>query len=193
MAGADEAVTETMSAQSLAELAIGLSHTRGNIGVAFTYNEPFISYEYIMDVSPLLHEAGLFSVVVTNGCILPEVAELVLPHIDALNIDLKAFTDGFYQKNKGDLETVKTFIMMAAETSHVELTTLVVPGENDSPEEMDALSTWVASVNPDIPLHVTRFFPRYQAIRYEQTDVGVLRKLVDIAREHLTYVEAGNV
>ena len=93
----------------------------------------------------------------TNGCIDPDILEELLPDLDALNIDLKGFTDRYYQKLGGDLETVKRFIRRAQSSCHIELTTLIVPGENDTEDEMEHLASWVRSVNPSIPLHVTRF------------------------------------
>ena len=100
------------------------------------------------------------NVVVTNGSITLPCLEQVLPYIDAFNIDLKGFTQEWYKKLGGDLDIVLDFIRAAVKSSHVELTTLIVPGENDSPDEMRELSKWVASVDRRIPLHITRFFPR---------------------------------
>ncbi len=134
----------------------------GNIGVAFTYNEPTINAEYILDCFRIFREAGLFNVLVTNGSVTGEALAELLPLTDAMNIDLKGFSAGFYKKIGGDLETVKETIKLSNERCHVEVTTLIIPGENDSPEEIEALSRWLSSVSPGIPLHLTRFFPRYK-------------------------------
>jgi pyruvate formate lyase activating enzyme len=117
----------------------------------------------------------------------------VLPYIDAFNIDLKGFTEEYYKKLGGDLETVKTFIKLAAESAHVELTTLIVPGENDSPEEIAREAAWIASVDEEIPLHLTRFFPRYKYEDRKPTDVDRMRELAAVARKSLGTVMLGNV
>jgi pyruvate formate lyase activating enzyme len=164
----------------------------GNIGIAYTYNEPLVGLEYVRDCSKLAAEKGLKNVVVTNGYINEEPLKKLLPNIDAMNIDLKGFTEEFYSKISGHLEPVKKAIAIAAECCHVEVTTLIIPGENDSPEEMRNLSEWLAGVDENIPLHVTRFFPRYMMTDRNATDVGSLYSLAYIAREKLKYVYEGN-
>lgn len=165
---------------------------RGSIGVAYTYNEPLVGYEYVRDCAALVHEAGLANVLVTNGTVEAQPWCELLPLLDAVNIDLKGFTEGWYRRLGGDLETVKRSIALAADTCHVEVTTLIVPGENDSADEMRALSGWLASVNPDIPLHVSRFFPRHRMTDRPPTPVDTVYRLADIARENLRYVYTGN-
>lgn len=113
---------------------------RGNIGIAYTYNEPLVGYEFVYDCAKLAAARGLKNVVVTNGCICHTPLVLLLPYIDAINIDLKAFTEDFYSRMGGDLETVKQTIATAARSCHVEVTTLIIPNENDSEAEMRALS-----------------------------------------------------
>ena len=132
------------------------------------------------------------NVLVTNGCARLPVLEELLPWIDAMNIDLKGFTEVYYRKLGGDLETVKCFIARAAQDCHVELTTLIVPGENDSLEEMKREAQWIASVDPEIPLHVTRFFPRYRMNDRDATAVEAVYQLRDTAAEYLRYVYTGN-
>ena len=169
---------------------------RGNIGVAFTYNEPTVCYEYVLDTSKLLKKRALKSVLVTNGCVEERIAKEILPYIDALNIDLKCFDRETYTKTLGgDLSTVMRFIEMAAESCHVELTTLLVPGMNDTEAEMRSISAWIASLphGNEIPLHITRFFPRYRMRDREATDRRKVMKLTDIAKEKLTYVYPGNL
>jgi len=192
MAGGDMINTEYVTPEKLVSMAKSLIN-RGNIGIAYTYNEPMISFEYVMECSRLARENRLKNVVVTNGYICEEPLTKLLPYIDAMNIDLKAFTDEFYKKIKGDLETVKTTISTAAKQCHVEVTTLIIPGENDGDDEMIELSSWLASVNPDIPLHITRFFPRWRMLDKEATPVGTIYRLADIAREKLHYVYEGNI
>lgn len=165
---------------------------RGNIGLAYTYNEPLIGYEYVRDCAALVHEAGMLNVLVTNGTIEDGPWRELLPLIDGVNIDLKGFTEEYYHRLGGDLETVKHSIILAAGNCHVEVTTLIVPGENDIEGEMRSLSTWLASVNPEIPLHVSRFFPRYHMTGRPPTPVDKVYRLAQVAREKLRYVYTGN-
>ena len=165
---------------------------RGNIGVAYTYNEPLVGYEYVRDCAGLVHRAGMVNVLVTNGTIEAKPWQALLPLLDAVNIDLKGFTQGWYRTLGGDLETVKRSIALAAQSCHVEVTTLVVPGENDSEQEMESLARWLASVSPEIPLHVSRFFPRHQMQDRPPTPVDTVYHLADVAREQLRYVYTGN-
>ena len=118
--------------------------------------------------------------------------EELLPYIDAMNIDLKGFSEAYYRKLGGDLETVKRFILRASENCHIELTTLIVPGENDSEEEMEKEAKWIASVDPQIVLHVTRFFPRYRMTDRQAADVEQIYRLRDTAGRYLKNVYTGN-
>ena len=170
----------------------------GNIGLAFTYNEPLIGYEFVRDTAKLAKESGLQNVLVTNGTATQKVLKEILPYIDAMNIDLKAFTDRFYSDFiGGDFQMVKDFITTAACTCHVELTTLIIPGENDSEQEMRELSEWVSALekqsNKTIPLHITRFFPSFRLTNKEPTPVNTILRLVDIAKENLEFVFPGNI
>lgn len=175
--------------EALLEKALGI---RGNIGVAFTYNEPLIGYEYIRDCAALLKKNGLKTVLVTNGYINEAPMEKLLPDIDAMNIDLKAFTENYYQTLKGHLEPVKRTIELCAPRCHVEVTTLIVPGQNDSEDEMCRLSNWLASLNNNIPLHISRFFPRYHMTDTQATPVDRIKRLAQIAREVVENVYTGN-
>ena len=184
-----------LSPEELTQIAVN-TKPKGNIGVAFTYNEPLIGYEYILDTSKLVRAAGLKTVLVTNGCVTAETADMVLPYTDALNIDLKSFDEDVYGHTLGgDLNAVKEFIKKAAATCHVEITTLIVPGMNDSEDEMIRISEWIASLQngEDIPLHITRFFPRHRMTDREPTDVGLILELTKIASERLKYVYPGNI
>jgi pyruvate formate lyase activating enzyme len=165
-----------------------------NLGVAFTYNEPLVSPEYILDAAPALHAAGLSVVLVTNAMINEAPFADILAHTDAMNIDLKCFSEDLYVRCGGRLDVVTRNIKAAAEAGcHVELTTLIVPGENDSEEEMRAEAEWIASIDPDIPLHITRFFPRHRMSGGEPTPVGVVELLVDVAGRYLRFVCSGNL
>lgn len=166
--------------------------SRGNIGVAYTYNEPLVGYEYVRDCAALVREAGMVNVLVTNGTVEEGPWRALLPLLDAVNIDLKGFTEKWYRTLGGDLETVKRSVVLAAQNCHVEITTLIVPGENDREEEMRALSGWLASVSPDIPLHVSRFFPRHHMTDRPPTPVETVYRLADVARKKLQFVYTGN-
>ena len=171
---------------------------QGNIGIAFTYNEPLIGYEFIRDTAKLSKEAGMQNVLVTNGTATLDTLNQILSYIDAMNIDLKAFTNSFYKNFiDGDFQMVKDFITTAVQSCHVELTTLIIPGENDNPQEMRELTTWVAGLekqyNKKIPLHITRVFPTFKLTDREPTSVTTIMNLVEIAKENLEFVFPGNV
>ncbi len=189
--------TEIYTPKEIVKSALEL-RDRGNIGVAFTYNEPLIGYEFVRDTAKLSKEAGMENVLVTNGTATQKVLDEILPYIDAMNIDLKAFTDRFYKDFiDGDFQMVKDFITSAVQSCHVELTTLIIPGENDSKQEMRKLSGWVATLekahNKKIPLHITRFFPRFKLTDKEPTPVSTIFQLVEVAKEKLEFVFPGNI
>ncbi len=186
---------EKVSPVQLADLAFMWKEqkTAGNIGIAYTYNEPLVGWEFVRDTARMVREYGMQNVLVTNGTATLEVLEELLPWIDAMNIDLKGFREEYYRKIGGDLETVKAFIARAVESCHVELTTLIVPGENDSLEDMEAQAKWIAGLCPAVPLHITRFFPRYHMKDKEATDVEQLYRLQRTAGKYLEKVYVGNV
>lgn len=190
MAGA-EFPARDYSPEALVQLALAL-RPRGNLGLAYTYNEPLVGYEFVRDCAAMVREAGMFNVLVTNGTIEEAPWRALLPLIDAVNIDLKGFTEAWYRRLGGDLETVKRSIALAAEACHLEVTTLVVPGCNDGEDELRALSGWLASLSPDIPLHISRFFPRHRMNDLPPTPVDTVYRLAAVARERLRYVYTGN-
>lgn len=189
-----------MSPEELAGMA-RMYKNQGNIGVAFTYNEPLIGYEYVRDTARLVHDRGMKNVLVTNGMASLDVLNELIPHIDAMNIDLKSFTDYFYDELiLGNRKMVMNFIKEAVKHCHVELTTLIIPRENDTVREMELLSSWIASLEDvyggksgkDIPLHISRFFPRFNMTDREPTSVDLVYKLADVARKELKNVFTGN-
>lgn len=186
---------EQISPRQLADLALIWKEQKraGNIGVAFTYNEPLVGWEFVRDTARLVREYGMCNVLVTNGTASLAVLEELLPFIDAMNIDLKGFREEYYQKLGGHLETVKAFIVRAQESCHVELTTLIVPEENDSLEDMEAQARWIADLRSTIPLHITRFIPRYRMRDREATEAEQLYRLAGIAEKYLEKVYVGNM
>ena len=192
---------EYISPEDLAETA-RYYRSRGNIGLAFTYNEPLIGWEYVRDTAKIVHEMGMKNVLVTNGTAELSILQELAPYVDAMNIDLKGFTDRYYTEVlDGSRKMVMDFIENAVKTCHVELTTLIIPGENDSEAEMNALSAWIAELDggegrqtgQEIPLHISRFFPRFHMTDRAATPVRSVYRLADIARRHLKYVYEGNV
>ena len=181
-----------LTPEKLVEMAVQ-AQGQGSIGVAFTYNEPLLSYEYIMDAAPLLRAAGQKVVLVSNGQIAAGSWQKLLPLIDAVNIDLKAFTDEAYKWMGGDLTVAKTAIAMAVAAGvHTEVTTLVIPGKNDNRKDFAAEAEWLAELSPEIPLHLSRYFPRYKWTA-ESTPLDTLAELQGIARKFLRHVYLGNV
>ena len=183
--------TARVSPEELVSKALACRN-RGNIGIAFTYNEPLVGYEYVRDTSILAREEGLETVVVTNGQIEEGPLNELLPLITAWNIDLKAFTDQAYSKLGGRLDVTMRTIRRVAAVSHLEVTTLVVPGLSDNEEEMREEAAFLASIDPRIPLHLSRYFPCYQ---YDApaTPKEILYRLRDIAKESLERVKLGNI
>jgi len=180
-----------ISPETLVSKAVELV-SEGNIGIAYTYNEPFVGYEYVYDTSVFAKKQDLKNVLVTNGYVNEGPLLALLPYIDAMNIDLKTYNPEFYKKLGGGLEDVKRTISLSIPRCHVEVTTLIVPRENDSEEEMRQISGWLASIDPNTPLHISRFFPRYRMLDRAPTDPAVVYHLADIARESLKYVYTGN-
>ena len=192
--------TEELTPDELVEIA-DRYRSNGNIGIAFTYNEPLVGYEYVRDAAKLSHEKGMLNVLVTNGCAELSVLDEISPYIDAMNIDLKGFTDKYYNDTLGgNRDMVMRFIEKAVTICHVELTTLIIPGENDSEDEMREITSWISDLKrvydnktgADVPLHISRFFPRFKMTDRPATDVAHIYHLADIAREKLKYVYTGN-
>lgn len=178
---------------AISDLVPAARQTRHNVGLAYTYNEPLIWYEFLLDCGAAIREAGLRNVLVTNGYINPEPLSDLLPLIDAVNMDLKSFNDDFYRRIcKGRLKPVLRSAEAFKEHCHLELTYLLVPGENDDPEETEALARWVAeNLGRDTPLHISRFFPRYKWSG-QPTPISALAQAREIAKTHLDHVFVGN-
>lgn len=163
------------------------------LGVAYTYNEPTVWYEFVFDTARLLREHGYHNVLITNGFISSEALKELIPLIDAFNIDIKAFSDNFYRQYcRGMRRPVIKTVEHAAAVSHVEITCLLIPTLNDCPKELELLSDWLAGINPDIPLHFSRYFPQYQ-LDLPPTPLETLQQAREIALRKLRYVYLGNV
>lgn len=165
-----------------------------SFGIAYTYNEPFIWYEFVFDTARIARAEGLKNVLVTNGYVNMEPLEGMLPHIDAMNIDIKSSDEAFYEKVcKGRLAPVLDVIKRSARSCHVELTNLIIPTLNDSQEAITTLVNWIHdNVGPDAPLHFSRYFPCYK-MSLPATPVETLRMAERIAKKKLKYVYLGNV
>lgn len=193
LARGDDRGSESLSAQKLLEL-LQQRERRAQLGVAFTYNEPSVWYEFVLESSRLLHENGFKSVLVSNGMINPAPLAELLPFIHGMNIDVKAFDDSFYQrhcKGKG-LGTVQHTVEEASRRCHVELTYLVIPTLNDSPDEISAFVDWVVSIDKDIPVHFSRYHPQYR-LQLPPTPLQTLERAWEMARQKLSHVYLGNV
>jgi len=177
---------------SLEEI-VRLAKAKGAIGVAYTYTEPLIWFEYVMDTSRLVREAGLKNVLVTNGTINAGPLEEILPLIDAMNVDIKSMDPAFYKKVcRGKLEPVLETVRRSYGRSHVEVTNLVIPGFNDSDEMFEKLTDFLAGLSPLIPLHFSRYHPAYK-MTAPMTPFETLKRAARIASEKLKYVYIGNV
>jgi len=177
--------------EKLLELAQNASN---NIGIAFTYNEPLINPEYILDTAPLFKAHGLKIALVTNGMIRSEPFQALLPYIDTVNIDVKTFDANKYKKLGGNLTTVMNTVETCAHAGiNVEITSLIVPGQNDNAKDMHAQCQWLAKISPDIPLHLSRFFPNYKMTNASPTPIETLEEMAGIAKQYLKYVSIGNV
>lgn len=166
---------------------------RQPLGIAYTYSEPGMWYEFVMDTAREVRRRGYKNVLVTNGYLNEEPLKELLPLIDAMNIDVKSFRDDYYRDHCGGrLSPVLRYVEAAVEYTHVELTYLVVATLNDSDEDMRRFTRWVASLDPAIPVHLSRYFPQHQ-FTLPPTPLPVMGRLREVAREKLHYVYLGNV
>ncbi len=188
---AEENYSEKILPQQLLSIS---KRYKENIGISYTYNEPLINFEFVLETAELFHSQGLKNVLVTNGFIHKQPLLELLPYIDAANIDLKSFNKDFYKKVcDGNLNFVlQTIEIMVAQKKHIELTTLVIPGYNDSEEEIKQIVDYVAFLSKEIPLHFSRYYPNYK-FTAPPTSVEVLIKFYHLAKEKLNYVYLGNV
>ena len=165
--------------------------------IAYTYNEPTVFFEYTYDTARLAHEKGIRNVYVSNGFMSQAALDTIEPYLDAINVDLKAFSDEFYRQQCGArIEPVKRNIATIARETEIwiEITTLLIPGVNDSDEELQAMAEWLAEVEPDMPWHVSAFHPDYQMLDRPPTPPQALARAYEIGkRAGLRHVYVGNV
>ena len=192
--GEDGVSCQSATPVELADLALRVRRERGNLGLAYTYNEPLVGWEFVRDCAREVHARGMLNVLVSNGCAEAAVVEELAPLIDAANVDLKGPSQGYYDWVGGDFAAVcRTIRTLHAARCHVEVTTLIVPGHNDTEDDIEAIAGLVASVSPEIPLHVTRFFPRFRMSGAQPTPAGVVRHLAEVAGRRLRHVVVGNL
>lgn len=188
------APTVAITPAEAVDMALAERIRRRCVGIAFTYSEPLMWYEYVVDTAELARERGLKTVLVTNGYINERPRAILLSRIDALNIDLKSIEPEFYRRQCGaKLDPVLDTITAAHEAGcHVELTNLLIPGLNDGHDRIERLVRWVAGISPDIPLHFSRYFPNHR-FEIEPTPPETVLGACDLARHYLNHVYAGNV
>jgi pyruvate formate lyase activating enzyme len=167
----------------------------GNMGIAYTYNEPTVWYEYMYDIAELAYHKGLKNVMVTNGFINPQPLKELIPFMHAFSVDLKAFTEYFYKHlTSSSLKPVLESLKMIRESGrHLEVTNLLIPDENDNEDDFRKMMEWIRDeLGKDTVLHISRFFPTYKLI-HNATPEKLLLKFYEIARSYLHYVYLGNI
>jgi len=185
--------TRTVSPEALVRAALSAKQS-GNVGLAFTYNEPAVWYEYVREAAELAHARGLLNVLVTNGYIELEPLRALLPAISAMNIDIKGGEAFYREMCGGSREAVlRTLREAYAAGCHVEATLLLVSGRNDNMRAVTETAASIASVSDEIPLHLSRFFPRYRMEDAQPTDAGFIYSAAKAAGAILKYVYTGNI
>lgn len=175
------------------EALVDTARTGGSFGISYTYSEPIVHLEYVLEAAALARQRGLKNVLVSNGYIGREAAGELIELMDAANIDLKSNNAEFYRRELGGgLEEVKSFLAAAAGRLSLEVTTLVIPTRNDSEEEIDGLARFLASLSPEIPYHLSAYYPQYR-YTLPPTPPELLSRLAAVARRHLRYVYLGNL
>lgn len=188
------AVDEIPVSEMTSQTALELARKNRSIGIAYTYNEPLINFEWVRETSEIFQNANLKNVLVTNGYINEPPLKELIPFIDAANVDIKFFNEAVHKRmTNGSLEPVKkTIELLVKNKVHVELTNLIIPGENDKGTEIDQMARWVAGLNKSIPLHFSRYFPSYK-LKTPATEIKTLTDAYNIAKKHLKNVYIGNI
>jgi len=181
--------TRSISPEDLVKTAV----RERSFAIAYTYSEPLVHFEYVMDSAKLARKAGLKNVLVTNGYLNPKPTDELLPFVDAANVDLKAWDPEFYRhETGGKLEEVKRFITEAAGRIHLEVTTLIIPTKNDDPAQIEGIARFIAGLDPGIPLHLSAYHPQHK-YTLPPTPPGTVHRLAEVARKHLKHVYVGNL
>jgi pyruvate formate lyase activating enzyme len=178
------------------EDVVNQAKRNGSKSISYTYTEPTIFFEYAYEISQLAKKEGLFNVFVTNGYMTEEMIQAIHPYLDAANVDLKSFSDDYYKKVcRGRLAPVlKNIELMKRLNIWIEVTTLVLPGQNDSEEELKKIASFLAGIDKSIPWHISRFYPQYKMEELEATPMERLNQAYDIGKNAgLHYVYLGNV
>lgn len=179
-----------LPSDELVDVAKGYNES---VGIAFTYNEPSIWYEYVYETAVKAKDNGLKTVLVSNGFISKEPLIKLLPYIDAMNIDLKSYSNKFYKNIcGGNIDHVLNTIEICNEYCHVEISTLLIENYNTDNEEIEKLSKFLSKINKNIPLHLNRYYPAYK-MNEPPTNIETIKMCADIAKKHLNYVFIGNV
>jgi pyruvate formate lyase activating enzyme len=176
------------------EQVVSTALARGSEGIAYTYNEPLIGFEFVLDCARLAREQGLANVLVTNGFLNPAPLDELLPLVDALNVDLKSLDDGFYRRLcEAGVDPVLETLVKARGAAHLEVTNLVIPGENDTTEGFEALAAWLAdNLGSDVPVHLSAYFPAFR-MSNPPTPLETLVEAREILGRRLNHVYLGNV
>ena len=178
---------------SIEQLTTLMKTREDNIGMAYTYNEPTVFYEFMFDLAKAVHGQGYKNVMVTNGYINLEPLKALLPYIDAFNVDLKSFENEFYEKLcGGGLTPVMEAIKTIHGHAHLEITVLLIDGQNTSDHELEALFQWIAAIDNNIPVHLTRYFPANR-MALAPTKLNTLLRAKEIGIRYLNYVYLGNI
>ncbi|PLX69899.1 MAG: AmmeMemoRadiSam system radical SAM enzyme [Denitrovibrio sp.] len=184
---------ETNRQEALTDKLLKLSNNNNSIGIAYTYNEPIVWFEFIYDCAKVFKEAGQANVLVSNGQINSEPLAELIPYIDAANIDLKGFTEEFYKNEGGYLKTtMNTIETMTKAGVHLELTNLVILTLNDDPKTFEEMCRYISHLSKEIPLHLSRYFPQHKS-EIKLTPNDTLIEFRNIANKYLNYVYLGNV
>ncbi len=187
----EENFIQKISSKQLLEIA---KRYKDNIGISYTYNEPLINFEFVLETAKIFHQEGYKNVLVTNGFINKEPLLELIHYIDAANIDLKSFNPNFYKQIcDGNLNFVlQTIELMFKEKKHIEITTLVIPKNNDSEKEIVDIINYVSNLSKEIPLHFSRYYPMYK-FKEETTPIETLLRCYNLAKQKLYNVYLGNI
>ena len=174
---------------------VDLCETKGLKMIAYTYNEPTVFYEYMLDIAKLARKKGIKNVIVSNGYTTKQPLLKLLPFIDAANIDLKSFSDKFYKEiSNGSLDVIKENLQLYKKYCHLEITNLIIPTLNDNLEIIEEMCIWIKEhLGEDTPLHLSRFFPYYKLQHLSPTSLQTLLSAEKIARKHLKNIYLGNI